>query len=70
MKRAGQVLGICAVVLGCGWATSTRAYQSPDAKAALTKDATCTGCHLVRLRVLKSWQYSLEWRESLCESSS
>jgi DmsE family decaheme c-type cytochrome len=45
MKRVGQVLGICAVVLGSGWATSTRAYQSPDAKAALAKDATCTGCH-------------------------
>ena len=33
------------MVLGAFWATSTRAYQAPDAKAALAKDEVCTTCH-------------------------
>jgi DmsE family decaheme c-type cytochrome len=45
MKRAGQALAICIVVLGGFWATSTRAYQAPDAKAALAKDDSCITCH-------------------------
>ena len=45
MKRAGQTLAICAVVLGGFWATSTRASQAPDAKAALAKDDSCITCH-------------------------
>jgi hypothetical protein len=45
MKRAGQALAICVVVSGGFWATSTRAYQAPDAKAALAKDDSCITCH-------------------------
>jgi len=45
MKRAGQALAICVVVLGGFWATSTRAHQAPDAKAALAKDGSCITCH-------------------------
>lgn len=51
MKRVGSVLGLCAVIVGACWATSTRAYQAPasqtvpDAKAALAKDEVCTTCH-------------------------
>ena len=45
MKRAGQALAICVVILGGFWANSTRAYQAPDAKAALAKDDSCITCH-------------------------
>ena len=45
MKRLFQIAGFCALMLGCGLAVSTRAFQAPDAKAALAKDAVCTHCH-------------------------